>query len=40
LVEDLSAFRTAARAEFHNIVGFGEQVEMVFDHNHGMSLVD
>jgi hypothetical protein len=40
LVEQLSAVRAADRAQFEDPVGFGEEVEVVLDHDHGVALVD
>ena len=39
-MENFTAGRTAARAQFHQVIGLGEQVEVVFDHDDGVALVD
>ena len=39
-MENFTAGRTAARAKLHQVIGLGEQVEVVFDHDDGVALVD
>lgn len=40
LVEDVAAVLAAFGADFDEVVGFGEEVEVVFDYDDGVALVD
>lgn len=40
LVEDVAAVLAAFGADFDEVVGFGEEVEVVFDDDDGVALVD
>ena len=39
LINQLTAIGAADRPEFDDVVGFGEQIEVVFDYDHGVPLV-